>query len=300
MGAALDKNICAIVLHFRTEEHTSRCIDSLISEGLRWIILIDNSEDDWLSIAKMDDVLQRWRANGILLQVESKGINLGFASAVNWGVKLAEAQGAEAILLMNSDAKFEPGALSLMCQALPGADIVVPTYRDRKGNLTSYLPHYDRVTGVVSRRAFIFGKTFFTGCCVLAKTGTLTSFPYDEDFFFYGEDVELSHRLRRAGHQEVVQRDAVVCHAVAASAGNGSLFYEYHIARSHLLLATKLADTLLSKIVFLFGRFLFLPSRALVRMFRQRSAVPFMALLLAMHDTACNKKRVIPPPARKT
>lgn len=289
--------ICAIVLHFRTEMHTMHCIDSLVGEGLRWIILVDNSEDGGASVARMESSFERWRDKGAALQIVSRGINLGFAAAVNWGVGLAAAEGAEAVLLMNSDATFEPGAFSIMCDALSGADIIVPAYRDTDGNSTPCLLHYDRVTGVVSRRAFICGETFFSGCCVLARTRLLTAFPYDEDFFFYGEDVELSCRLRKSGYRETLCQNAVVRHAGAGSSGNGSLFYEYHINRGHLLLADKLADTLSARIFFCVGRFVFLPLRACVRAFRQRSLASPRALLFATYDMANRKKRNLSPTA---
>lgn len=286
---------CAIVLHFRTEMYTTRCMDSLVAEGLRRIILVDNSEDGGASIARMESSLKHWRDSGISLQVISRGVNLGFAAAVNWGVKLAATEGAEAVLLMNSDATFEPGAFSLMYSALSGADIVVPAYRDTNGKISPSFLYYDRATGAVSRRPFLFGDTFFTGCCVLGRARVLEEFPYDEDFFFYGEDVELSHRLRRAGCREMLRQNAIVHHAGAGSAGNGSLFYEYHINRGHLLLAGKLADGLFFRVVFMTGRLIFLPARALIRMFRQRSLVPVTAFLLAIYDTAYKKKRTISP-----
>ncbi len=296
MAGSTPNRICALVLHFRTEEHTGRCIESLINEGLRWIILVDNSEDSGASVARMGSALKRWRDSGILLQVVSRGINLGFATAVNWGVGLAAAAGAEAVLLMNSDAIFEPGAFLMMYNALSGADIVVPVYRGSDGAISPSLLYYDHVTGAISAHSLICGETFFSGCCVLGRVKVFTTFPYDEDFFFYGEDVELSHRLRQSGCRETLCQNAVVRHACAGSSGNGSLFYEYHIARGHLLLAGKLADGLLMRLVFLGGRLVFLPVRALARMLRQRSFVPLVALLLAMYDTTCNKKRSLAPP----
>ncbi len=291
MTDSFDKRICAIVLHFRTERHTECCIDSLVDEGLRWILLIDNSADSGASVARMESLFHRWRDGGVVLQVVSRGINLGFAAAINWGVQLAADAGAEAVLLMNSDATFEPGAFLIMREALTKADIVVPACRGGDGKVSASLMHYDRITGVVSRRRFISGDTFFSGCCVLARTRVLTAFPYDEDFFFYGEDVELSHRLRKSGCRELLCQDAVVRHVGAGSAGNGSLFYEYHIARGHFLLATKLTGVFFLKFIFLMGRLVFLPSRALVRMLRQRSLIPISALLLVIYDMARNKNQ---------
>ncbi|MFO1321973.1 MAG: glycosyltransferase family 2 protein [Burkholderiales bacterium] len=51
---------------------------------------------------------------------------------------------------------------------------------------------------------------------------------FDEDYFCYGEDVDLGFRLRLAGHRALYVPDAGVAHVGSGLAGQGSDFALYH------------------------------------------------------------------------
>lgn len=62
---------------------------------------------------------------------------------------------------------------------------------------------------------------------------------FDDRFFMYYEDTDLSWRLRRAGWQIVYAPDAIVNHAHAASSGAQSDFFLFHNERNRLVFAVK-------------------------------------------------------------
>ena len=118
---------------------------------------------------------------------------------------------------------------------------------------------------------------------------------FDTDFFFYLEDVMLGEHLARQGRRVVACAQAVVWHAGAASARRGSLFYEYHMNRSHWRLARRLARG--PGQAWLFGalRLFTLSARAGVRSLRSRSWTPWHGLLLATLDALRGETRDLTP-----
>lgn len=62
---------------------------------------------------------------------------------------------------------------------------------------------------------------------------------FDEHFFMYYEDTDLSWRLRRAGWRVEHCADAVAHHRHATSSGEGSAFFEFHDQRNRLLTVLK-------------------------------------------------------------
>lgn len=84
---------------------------------------------------------------------------------------------------------------------------------------------------------------YSSGCALLIDINKLPGSILDEDFFFYGEDVELALRAKGLGLEATECHEAHIYHEGSGSARRGSLFYEYHINRGHWLLAKKLSNT---------------------------------------------------------
>lgn len=86
----------------------------------------------------------------------------------------------------------------------------------------------------------VFG---FCGAVVLLRTGAVKEVgSFDEDFFLYYEDTDLSWRLRLAGWEVRYVAEAVARHAHAASSGEGSAVFRFHDDRNRLLTLTKNAS----------------------------------------------------------
>jgi N-acetylglucosaminyl-diphospho-decaprenol L-rhamnosyltransferase len=83
----------------------------------------------------------------------------------------------------------------------------------------------------------VFG---FCGAAAILRTSALRDAGlFDEDFFLYYEDSDLSWRLRLAGYRLEHCPHAVVRHVHAASTGEGSALFRFHDGRNRLLMLTK-------------------------------------------------------------
>jgi N-acetylglucosaminyl-diphospho-decaprenol L-rhamnosyltransferase len=83
----------------------------------------------------------------------------------------------------------------------------------------------------------VFG---FSGAAAILRVSALREVgTFDQRFFMYYEDTDLSWRLRLNGYTIGYADRAVVQHHHSASAGEGSRFFRFHDSRNRLLAVTK-------------------------------------------------------------
>lgn len=279
--------VCAIVLDYRGARRVEQCIAQLAGSVLDTIYVVDNNvhAEDSVDLKR---VLKPYSHVSACPQVVlvTVGDNLGFSRGVNLVVRHDAHTDSphDAYLLINSDA-IATGAtieqLILLLADNPKIDAIAPA--EQSGARTKGPNWYNRVTGLVTSRKWPLSFPYLSGCCVLVRRcavrdGTLL----DEDFFMYGEDVALSWRLLREGRGIHYADQVYVYHEGNAAAKNGSLFYEYHINRSHILLAIKLHRNVLEVPFTLTVTLLVLIARGFVRAIRFGSFVPLAALVLSV------------------
>jgi GT2 family glycosyltransferase len=175
--------------------------------------------------------------------------NLGFASAVMRGVRSST---GEWVIVVNDDCIVEPESLRALLEA---AD------RDRIGSVTGLLVFADR-PGIVNAAGLVvdqFGVASerFVGCPVevagettdvFGGTGGFTAYRramledvggFDESFFAYYEDADLSWRARMAGWRCIFTPRARAHHAHSASLGHGSAAKLYLVGRNRVRMLAK-------------------------------------------------------------
>jgi len=281
--------VCAIVINYFGAEKTAQCLDSLRSEPLTTLLLVDNSATDEQreKMAGLVADLQE-RGAGFGIQAMNNEENLGFGRAINRAIAmdLQRTGGHDYYLLLNNDARVTPGLVSGLLRSAaqdPKPALVAPRIRWGEREIGYYW--YQPLLGHVSTSPFPGSFKYLSGCCLLvdramAPDGQL----FDERFFMYGEDIALTVKATRAGRPAVCVQDLLVEHEGSGTAKLGSFFYEYHVARGHILLAGMLADGPLGAVLNLLGRVVYLGARAFVRAVRFRSAVPLSVLAaLAMN-----------------
>lgn len=290
--------IVAIVLHFRTPRLTLSCLESLLSSGVLEVMLVDNSQDDGRTIAAMEQELAAMRGGGGVVKVLAPSRNLGFAGGINLALDALLSSGPARVLLLNSDALMTREALHALNEAIDhGAELAGP----RVGGEalvpeTMGMPGYHRWLGLLVPARAPGAVGYLSGACLMISERVATHGLLDERFFFYGEDIELSQRLRAAGAPIDFVARARVLHLPSSSARNGSPFYEYHVLRGHLLLARSLTRGPAGHGMALAGRLLVLPVRALIRALRARSVVPLVALVQVAYDFVLGRVRDLTPP----
>ncbi len=181
--------------------------------------------------------------------------NLGFGGGMNLGVARALELGATEFLLLNPDARIEDPAWTLLQTALAPDALVAPRIVDGAGR-----PWFDGADLYLSdgrtmgarHRATRPGEErweWLTGACLLIAAELWQKVGgFDDEYFLYWEDVDLSRRVVASGGRLVLVRDAVVVHdeggthrEVRRAEAKSSTYYYYSI-RNRLMFAVKHLD----------------------------------------------------------
>jgi glycosyltransferase involved in cell wall biosynthesis len=228
------------VLNWNGWEDTFRCLASLrASDDLPAVVVVDNGSSDG-SCGRIRDVAP-W------VQLVALPTNVGFAAGMNAGIAaaLAAMPEIEFVWVLNNDTIVDPFALSRMLAladsddgiGLVGCRLVDADGSGRVqalggGSVNRWL---GTTTAAVEPTAR--GCDYLIGASVLVRRAVLEQVGgFDERFFFYLEDTDLSLRARRAGWRLAVAADAVVLHRGGASISGGqpakSLASDIQSARS--------------------------------------------------------------------
>jgi GT2 family glycosyltransferase len=151
------------------------------------------------------DIYAAARIAGLGVNVGGGEGNLGFGCGVN---RLLRESDADYILVLNQDAIPEAGALQHLWKVAEGDDEKVVAWEMRQIPF-EHPKVYDPIT---------LDSEWFSGAAVLLRSNSLRSVKgFEPRIFMYGEDVDLSWRLRCAGYRlRYVPRAAVVHHTYSS------------------------------------------------------------------------------------
>jgi GT2 family glycosyltransferase len=238
-------SVAIIVLNWNGIDDTEKCIDSLLNQSYSdySIIVIDNGSKD-TSLEK----LKKIEAEGkIILIAQPK--NTGFAGGVNIGIKHALENNFDAVALFNNDAVADERWLEELVKHLNKASAVTSLLLSEDGkkidsteeSYTIWGMPFPKNRGELSTHApdsrFIFGAT---GGATLYKTSLFKEIGiFDESFFAYYEDVDVSFRAQLAGHKIYYAKDAIAYHRQGATSKKIPGFTVYQTFKNIPLLYTK-------------------------------------------------------------
>jgi N-acetylglucosaminyl-diphospho-decaprenol L-rhamnosyltransferase len=277
--------VCAIILDYFGSSKTIACLTSLIGQGLDAVMIVDNAGDRQANM-QLQEALAEFSQREVTFTIHQivNPQNLGYAAGVNNALRwLEENQPHRYYLLINNDAEATPGMLPELLKFMREHDraaLSAPVIDTGHKQLTGYW--YHRFSGLMFAHRVIGAFPYLSGCCLLVDRRIIGDDVFDEDFFMYGEDIALCWRLRQSGWDTACVSQAIVRHEGTGSSRQGGIYYEYHLARMHILLARKLARRRWEIPFLYFGRLLTLSARAIVRAIRFRSLVPIKASLSAL------------------
>jgi len=157
--------------------------------------------------------------------------NLGFAKAVNKGLKQTE---SKAVMLLNSDAELFPGALERLYHVLssdPKIGIVGAQLINEDGTLQNSVDRFPSLMTEIFNKSVLkilfpnwypgkrtsftqptevptlIGAAVMFRCDMINKVGL-----FDEDYFFFMEETDWCYRLMLKGWKRVYVPDALVQH----------------------------------------------------------------------------------------
>ena len=266
----------AITINFRKAELTAACVRSLIADGWGPILVWDNSADGGVSAASLRALL----AGLENFQLVESQANLGFAAGMNRALAwLANRESLGPVLLINNDATVVPGlraALLAETETELAPTLVAPQIT-QAGSVQGW-KFYQPWFGLVLDTPIWGAVPYLSGCCLLVNRQDNSQPLFDEAFFMYGEDVELSRRIIAQGGRLSLVPTTYVTHVGSAGSGVASPFYEYHAVRAHLILSAKLARGRLQRFIMMVMRVPVLIARAMLRSIRYGSVTPLHAL----------------------
>lgn len=174
--------------------------------------------------------------------------NLGFAAGINVGLRHALERGAEFILIINNDVVVAPSMLEYLIEAMtPDVGAAAPLIysSDNSGRIWSsgFIKHPFLLEMRGGDRGRIrelgeqpFAVDYLLGCALLLRSSVLKQVGlFDEQYFFYYEDLDLSLRIQEGGHRLITVPKAQMHHVGAGSAGKDSPFRVYHMARGSVI-----------------------------------------------------------------
>jgi GT2 family glycosyltransferase len=263
--SAREPSVVCVVLNWNSWQETVDCLAALelINYRNASVIVVDN--------ASTNDSVACIRRAQPSVELLSTGRNLGYGGGVNAGIRAALERGAEFVWLLNNDTKPSPEALS----ALVGKALQQPRL-GAVGSVLMYMSSQAKVQAWGGGRVNCwFGRTshavsaqedrwfhYLTAASLLLRSEALRKVGlFDEGFFLYWEDTDLSFRLRKKGWGLGVAADAVVLHKVGASSGgdrrrvdrhstaSGIRFLRKHAKIAWISVPVFLASRLINRIV---------------------------------------------------
>lgn len=267
--------VVGLTLNYRGAQRTTRCIRSLLAGGVSDVLVWDNSEDGGASA----EILRAHWQDDARVHLNVSATNLGFAAGANAGFRwIRHRWPGRWVFLINNDATLIPEVLTKLHARLSERTDAILVYPEVcHGGERIGQAWYQRWLGLITSHPLPGAFPYPSGCALLVALERAPLALFDEDFFMYGEDIELGWRYRGSGklhHLPVL----AVWHEGSASSGMASYFYERQTVAAHWLLAHKLARSRLGHLTLLLGRGLSLPVRALLRAWRYRSSEPLRVL----------------------
>ncbi|MGB3411603.1 MAG: glycosyltransferase family 2 protein [Microthrixaceae bacterium] len=182
-------------------------------------------------------------------------INVGFGGGMNLGIAAAAELGSDTFLMLNPDACLGPESFVILVEALSSdpMSLISPVITRRNGSIWFEGGALDLDRGrTISRPVDPSSELelpWLSGACLMTGAeawGVLGGF--DEDYFLYWEDVDLSVRAQRRGIRLAVVPEASAVHDEGGtqeqnSNADFSWDYYYYNIRNRLLFASKLLDS---------------------------------------------------------
>lgn len=244
-------SLAIIVLNWNNATDTIKCVSSLLKNNRHSHIVVVDNGSDLADITELKAFLKNKK--GITLLTNHR--NLGFTGGVNTGIQWAIEHDIEAVVLINNDAVVEPNWLKMLLDAMVTHNTSIVTGLllnetgkkiDSTGEQYSIwgLP-FPRSRGLKTNQAlesgFVFGAT---GGATLYKTELFKEIGlFDESFFAYYEDVDISFRAQLAGHTVYYTNEAIAYHKQGATSKKIPGFTVYQTFKNLPLLFIKNVPT---------------------------------------------------------
>lgn len=244
-----DGQVAVVIVSFNVKPLLRGCLQSVLEQSHQQleVVVVDNASTDCST-----EMLAR-EFPGVRLIKNDR--NRGFSAASNQGIRATR---APYVLSLNPDTVLRPGSVATLAGYLEQhADIgaVGPKIVRPDGSLDLAARRTFPSPSVAFYRLSLLSRVFprqrrlarynltdrspdveqeidsgTAACLMLRRTALEQVGLYDEDFFMYGEDLDLCYRLKQAGWRVMYLPEAVVLHYKGQSSRQRSsaMIREFH------------------------------------------------------------------------
>jgi O-antigen biosynthesis protein len=252
-------DLTVVIVNYNVQYFLDQCLKSVFRSGSKLemeVIVVDNYSVD----GSIEMVQEKYPQVTLIANDE----NVGFSRANNQAIHIARGR---YVLLLNPDTVVEddtlpqvvrfmdehPDAGGLGVKMLDGQGRFLP--ESKRGLPTPAVAFY-KIFGLA--RLFPKSKTFgkyhlgyldqdqvnevdvLSGAFMLLRKQTLEKTGYlDEDFFMYGEDIDLSYRITQAGYKNYYFPDTRIIHYKGESTKKSSVNYVLVFYNAMIIFARK-------------------------------------------------------------
>ena len=222
-----------VIANWNGRQHLADCLPSLLATpypNFRIMVLDNGSTDDSLA----------WlRAAYPGVETVTLGRNLGFAAANNAGMRISLAAGADYAVLLNNDTRVDLDwldALVSVSETDPSIAICQARQRTWEGSheirfrLIPEWAEAEQEHMPVTSPGPATPTPFASGCGMLLRCSALRQIGmFDERYFMYVEDVDLTLRAWIGGYQVMDVPEAIVYHRMTGSGSRSEqrMFWGY-------------------------------------------------------------------------
>jgi len=242
--------VCIIIVTHNNDSTLKSALNSLLSsELINEIVIVDNDSTDNTKLI-INEFSRRYQS--LIKKIELRR-NLGFPKAVNIGFKLCK-NNEPYFALFNPDAIATKSWLKELIRFMDKNDhagiaqslLIKPDGRydsaggfiNKLGYPLEFKPRIDYKT-LSKLKPYEIG--YAKGAAVLIRTRAFLQVGgFDERYFFYYDETDLSYRMRKYGWKIYLVPSSIVVHiGLGSKIPDKELFVLYYIERNHLLFLYK-------------------------------------------------------------
>ena len=242
-----------VVLNWSNAPDTIRCLESLLSvesDDFR-LYLVDNGSPDGSAAGLLDWLSVYWQRGDVRVYSETleqrRGPcpatlirldqNLGYAGGNNAGIKLALAEGCDAVWILNNDTTVAPDTIGLLRNASFGdhagvvgccvleqesPDVVQSLgggrycwWRTTSQPVGQALAYREALGARTEKLNYVCGAAMLIPESTVARVGLL-----NEAFFLYCEEIDYAERCKVAGLRLAVEPRVRIWHSLGGTIGS--------------------------------------------------------------------------------
>lgn len=260
------RKVVIATINFNSEKETHACLLSLEKLNTKditvEIVVIDNGSNKPFVLTNEEEKRK--------IHLINTGKNLGFTGGSNVGIDFGLEHNADFVMLINNDTIVHPELLHELLKPFedPQVGLVVPKIyfakgheyhlerykKDELGKVLWFAGGYVDWVNVFTRHRGVDevdhgqydrkeSTTFATGCCILISKQAIENVgKFDDNYYLYFEDGDLSQRLVKKGYKIIYNPKAILWHITAASGGgSGSPLHDYYLTRNRMLFGMRYA-----------------------------------------------------------